>query len=54
MQKLVKGGLVLAAAVVISAIPALATPVAVPEPASFGLLISGIAGLAVFRQVRKG
>ena len=55
MKKFLTGALALATALCFAAIPALASavPTTVPEPASMGLLASGIAGIALLRQARK-
>ena len=51
---MLKGALILATAVAVCTVPAFAsTVIKAPEPATFGLLASGIAGVALFRQMRK-
>jgi len=54
-MKMLKSTLMLAAAVAACAAPACASFVTakVPEPATFGLLASGIAGIALLRKMRK-
>ena len=54
MNRTLKGALMLAAVIAVSATPAFAiVSVKVPEPATFGLLASGIATIALVRQMRK-
>ena len=52
MKKFANGILLLAIAV--SAVPAFAAiTIKVPEPATFGLLVSGLAGIAFLRRIRN-
>jgi hypothetical protein len=53
VNKMLKSGLMLAAAVVVLAVPAFAGISRVPEPGTMVLLASGIGGVAVLRRLLK-
>jgi len=53
-MKIVKGAFLLAAVVAVATTPALAAiAIKTPEPATFGLLASGIATIVLVRRMRK-
>jgi hypothetical protein len=53
LNKIFKFSLMFVIALAVTAVPAFAGNVQVPEPVSFVLLASGIGGVALLRRLRK-